>query len=79
MAGSGILQLLVVYNNNDAKPFISTAKLMLSEYFAQGLDIFKLSVSCSGIARIKLMQYARGQDVHFTLFNQAYTDLYHLF
>lgn len=71
--------LLIAYNNADCGPFISAIVNMQNEYFAQSLDIWKLSVSCPGIARIKMMKYAQSQNILLPLFNRGDEDLFWLF
>ena len=71
--------LLMYYNNADVFPFVQAVNIMLSEYFRQGLDVFKIAVSIPGVSRFKMMQYASKTNTMFPLFNQADRDLYFLF
>ncbi len=73
-----LADLLRVYNNDDTKPFISALETMLTEYFNQGIDIFKVAVSIPGISRIKVMQHAQKNGVLFPLFHAQDEDMYHL-
>ncbi len=73
-----LADLLRVYNNNDTKPFVDALENMLQEYIAQKLDIFKISISIPGVARIKLMEHAQRAGVLFPLFHKDDEDAFFL-
>ena len=71
--------LLIHYNNADVAPFVEAVAIMMSEYFAQGIDVFKTAVSIPGISRYKMMQYASQTKTIFPLFPEKDKDLYFMF
>lgn len=71
--------MLSDYNNSDCQPFISALITMQNEYFAQGLDLWKISLSCPGLARILLMKHAQAKNVLFPLIHPEDEDLFWLY
>lgn len=71
--------MLCEYNNADCKPFISALTNLQCEYFAQGLDLWKVSVSCPGLARILLMRHAQAKNTLFPLIHPEDEDLFWLY
>ena len=71
--------LLQYYNLQDVAPFVQAVENMQAEYFAQGLDIWKVSVGTPGLARIKMMRMAQQSNVIFPLFDSDNMDLYFMF
>ena len=70
---------LKAYNSADVGPGIYATNQMIEQYFAQGLDLFKQSVSVAGLARIKIFNYAKQSNVKFPLFTERERDLQTLF
>ena len=71
--------LLIFYNNADVFPFVQALNIMLSEYFRQGIDVFKIAMSIPGVSRFKMMQYARQNHSLFPLMGEKDRDLFFLF
>lgn len=76
---TSLRHLLLLYNNADCKPMISALENMQNEYFAQGLDLFKVSISCPGLARIMLMKHAQDKGILFPLIHPQDEDLFWMF
>ena len=69
-------QMLISYNNKDTLPMISAIQTMQKEYFALGLDLFKISVSAPGLSRVLMMRHAQRQQILFPLFSKEDSDCY---
>ena len=76
---SSMKDLLIYYNNADVGPFVNAAAIMMGEYFAQGIDVFKIAVSIPGISKYKMMQYAKKNETIFPMFPEKDKDLYFMF
>ena len=72
-------KLLCHYNLLDVSPFVEAVQNMQEEYFAQELDIWRVSVGTPGLARIKMMKAAQRNNVIFPLFDKNNLDLYFMF
>lgn len=62
---------LVWYNNLDLKPFVQAVQNLQKYYFERRIDIFKCSISVSGLARRMLFDSGRKEGASF-----ANEDLY---
>ena len=71
--------LLVAYNNADSLPFVNGLVRMQREYFDQGLDLWKISLGCPGLARVLLMRHAQTKNVLFPLIHPEDEDLFWLY
>ena len=71
--------LLIEYNNADCLPMISSLQNMQREYFIQGLDLWKISISCPGLSRIMLMKHAQDKNILFPMIHPADEDMFWLF
>ena len=56
---------LIYYNNLDVRPFVQVVKKMQQFYFANKIDLFKVSVSVPGIVRRWLFQTEHGAKTSF--------------
>ena len=74
-----LMDMLRSYNKKDVTPFVLALENMLKEYFAMGLDVFKISVSAPGLSRILMMRHAQKQEVLFPLFGKEDRDAYWLY
>ena len=70
---------LIYYNNCDTLPFVSAVKKLIQMYLVQSVDIFKQTISVPGLARIRMMSYAKRNGVLFSIFDKQNRDLYHMF
>ena len=61
--------MLVYYNLLDCVPFIQAVKNLLFPYKQQNLDIFKISFSVSGVAKLRMMQKIE-KDSFFVYFQK---------
>ena len=71
--------LLSDYNNADTKPMISALSNMQTEYFNQGLDLWKISLGCPGLARIMLMKHAQDKNILFPMIHPNDEDMFWMF
>ena len=74
-----LADLLMYYNNMDCLPFVKAVEKMMEQYKIKEIDLFKVSVSVPGVARILMMRNAQEQGLRFSLINEANKDLYFLF
>ena len=56
-------------------PFKQAVQNLLQPYLQQGLDIFKISFSASGVAKLQLIKKTK-KNAFFCLFPKSYGDLY---
>ena len=61
---------LEYYNNLDTGPFVKAVEKMLEMYFAQGMDVFKVAISVPGVAKIKMMEFARENKTLFPIIDK---------
>jgi len=67
---------LIWYNNLDVVPFIHALEKMKAFWQGHGIDIFNF-ISLPGIAMRFEMEFLKGQNLHFSVFNSE--ELYNLF
>ena len=70
---------LQYYCSMDTIPFVKGVEKLMLQYFEQGIDVFKTSISVPGVARIKMMQYAQEKGIRFSLINAVDKDLFYMF
>jgi len=71
--------LMTYYNDMDCLPFVKAVEKMMTQYERKGIDLFKVSVSVPGVARILMMRNAQEQGLRFSLINEVNKDLYFMF
>ena len=69
---------LVYYNSLDVEPMIEAVDKMLVVYINQGIDLFKDSISVSGVARISLFNSPNVNE-KFGLFSKHESDIHNMF
>ena len=67
--------LLVFYNNLDCEPFVEAVEKMMQPYLEEGLDIFKISFSVSGIAKFQMLNRIMDNSF-FCLYPKRHADLF---
>ena len=67
---------LAFYNNADVIGFVKAVERFLDFYRKLKIDVFKDSLSVTGISRKLLFQTAREQNIHFSIFSKPNSDLY---
>ncbi len=64
------------YNDLDVGPFVEGAERMQEFYREKEIDVFKVAISCPGLARALLFRTARQQHASFALFGNDDRDLH---
>ena len=59
--------------------FVQGVQKLIAFYSERAIDLFKTTISVSGVARALLFQTARENHVHFSLFDNTQQDLYKMF
>jgi hypothetical protein len=70
---------LKYYNILDVGPFVEAVERLQEFYKARKIDIFKTAISIPGIARQMLFHSCMENGYHFSLFDEANSDLYNTF
>ena len=70
--------MLQYYNNKDVIPMVKAVESLMSLFRDQGIDCFKNSISLPGIARIKLMEHAKKENIAFPIFNTKFSHIHHM-
>ena len=67
---------LIYYTNLDCKPFVERVENLQKYYFDRNIDLFKISISLSGLARKMLFECGCQAGASFALFDESNKDLY---
>ena len=67
---------LEYYVNLDTGPFVKATQILIDNYFADDVDVFKIAVSAPGIARKMLFDASNKQLKYFSSFDASQADLY---
>ena len=68
---------LIYYNNLDCKPFVEAVENLQKYYFDRNIDLFKISISLTGLARKILFECGRQAGASFALFDESNKDLHY--
>ena len=72
---SSLHEMLIYYNVLDCVPFVQAVQNLLRPYLQQGLDIFKTSLTVSGVAKLQMMKKIQTNGF-FCLFPKRHGNLY---
>jgi hypothetical protein len=67
---------VIWYNNLDVGSFVQAVEHLQKIYFLRSIDVFKTSISVSGLRRRMLFDTGRQAGDSFVLFDEANSDLY---
>ena len=67
---------LEFYNVMDCQPFIEAVERMRQPYLDEGLDLFKIAFSISGLAKFQMLNRV-SDNAFFCLYPKRHADLYH--
>ena len=68
---------LIYYTNLDCKPFVERVESLQKYYFDRNIDLFKIRISLSGLARKMLFECGCQAGASFALFDESNKDLYY--